>query len=364
MKIRYTLTALLATAASASAANILSPSDFIIAIGDVESASNYPGGEPPAALLDQNSGTKYLNFGKENSGFIVTPSGGSSVVQSAEFVSANDAAERDPLTYSLWGTNDTIASIDGGLGNGESWTPIVAGASTGLSTNRLTSGGFDNFTNAASYLSYRVSFDTLRDSGLADSIQLADMNHFGGASGTGGNVLVSGSSVIAFDFDTVATSGFPGAESPTQAIDGDISTKYLNFGGDNTGFIVTPGSGSSVVDGFTITTGNDAPGRDPVGYSLFGTTDAITSAENSDGSAENWILIQSGTLTPPSGRGEEYGDVIAGNSSAYTSYRFDVDSNGGDGLMQFAEFQLHCIPEPSTGVLALLGLMPLLRRKR
>jgi hypothetical protein len=76
-------------------------------------------------------------------------------------------------------------------------------------------------------------------------------------------------------------------------------------------------------------------------------------------------VIQSGTLDPPLGRGEEYGDAIVGNAMEYTSYRFDVDSNGGDNLMQFADIQFTgVIPEPSSGLLALLGLFPLMRRRR
>ena len=363
MKIPCTLTALLATAVSAQAANILSPSDSIIAIGEFGSLSNYPGGEPPSAVLDADPNTKYLNFSKENSGFIVTP--GPSTVESVVFTSANDADERDPTTFSIWGTNDAISSLDNSLGNSEAWTPILTSSATNIPTTRLTAGASSNLASGVSYSSYRVAFDTLRDSVAANSMQIGGVQFFNGANGTGTSILGAGNSIIGIDLDSTSTSGFPGAEAPGSAIDGVLGSKYLNFGGSNTGFIVTPAMGASVVDGFVITTGNDAPDRDPLEYALYGTNDSISSVENSDGSQENWVLIKGGILVPPAGRGEDYGDSISGNLAEYSSYRFDVVATNGGGLLQFDEIQFTGkIPEPSTGLLAILGLLPILRRRR
>ena len=364
-KTAYSLTALLAAAGSASAANILSPGDPIIAIGLVGSGSSYPGGEAPANVLDGNPSTKYLNFAEERSGFIVTP-GSPTIASSIVFTTANDAPERDPASFSIWGTNDAIRSVDNSLGNQENWTPILTNSALSLPTTRLTAGTPVDFTNSLAFSSYRVTFDTVRDAIAANSMQIGDVQLFTGAGGTGSTILSSGMSILAIDLDDgVATSGFPGAENPSLAIDGDPGTKYLNFGGDQTGFIVTPSVGASIVDGFTITTANDSPGRDPVGYTLFGTNDPITSAENSGGTNENWVVIQSGTLSPPSERFAEYGATIDGNNTFYTSYRFDVDSVGGEPLMQFAEIQFDGrIPEPSSAILALVGLLPVLRRRR
>ncbi len=361
----HSLTALLVAAGSASAANILSPGDPIIAIGLVGSGSNYPGGEAPSNVIDGDSSTKYLNFAEERSGFIVTP-GSPTIASSIVFTTANDAPERDPASFSIWGTNDTIRSGDNSLGNQESWTPILTNTALNLPTERFTAGAPVDFTNSLAFSSYRVTFDTVRDAIFANSMQIADVQLFTGLGGTGSTILSSGMSILAIDMDDgVVTSSFPGGENPSLAIDGDPGTKYLNFGGDQTGFIVTPSVGASIVDSFTITTANDAPGRDPVGYTLFGTNDPITSGENSGGTDENWVVIQSGTLTPPSERFTEYGATIDGNDTFYTSYRFDVDTVGGEPLMQFAEIQFEGrIPEPSSAVLALLGVLPLLRRRR
>jgi alpha-L-fucosidase 2 len=361
MKLKYSLTALLVSCGAAHGANLLTPGDAIIAIGAFGTESSYPGAEAPSAVIDGNTNTKYLNFGKTNSGFIVTP--GSSTAQSAVFRTANDAEGRDPKQVSIYGTNDPITSIDNGTGNNENWS-LISSFDANLPGARLTTSAPIDFTNGTSYSSYRVSFDTLKNNN--EVAQLDEFQLFSGAGGTGGSILGAADSIIAFDTDGAPSSSFPGGEAPGLAIDGNSGTKYLNFGGVNTGFIVTPSGGASVISAFTMTTGNDGPARDPNAYVIYGTNDAITSAENSEGNAENWVQIQSGTLNPPPGRGAAYDSEAVTNSTAFTSYRFDVVGNGGDNLMQFAEIQFDgtFIPEPSSAMLAMLGLLPVFRRRR
>ena len=47
----------------------------------------------------------------------------------------------------------------------------------------------------------------------------------------------------------------------------------------------------------------------------------------------SWVAIQSGMLTPPLDRGEEYGEAIVVDAMEYNFYRFDFNSNSGDNLM-------------------------------
>ena len=364
MKLKYSLTALLVSCGAAHGANLLTPGDAIIAIG-FGSESNYPGAESPDKLLDGQTNTKYLNFGKENAGFIVTPGSGSSVAQSAVFTTANDEEARDPSNVSIYGTNDPITSLNNGTGNNENWS-LISSFDANLPGARLTTSAPIDFTNGAAYSSYRVTFDNVKNAGGANSVQLDEFQLFSGLGGAGNSILGATDSIIAFDTDTNASSSFPGGEAPGFAIDGDSATKYLNFQGINTGFIVTPSGGASIISAFTMTTGNDAEPRDPNAYVIYGTNDAITSAENSGGDSENWVRIQGGTLNPPAGRGVAYDSEAIANTTAYTSYRFDVVGNGGDGLMQFAEIQFEgtFIPEPSSAMLAMLGLLPVFRRRR
>jgi hypothetical protein len=98
------LAAFLGLSITSSAVDLLSPTDFIIAVDANFGAPNssYPGGEFPAYAIDGTAGNKYLNFGGAGSGFIVTPSA-ASIVQSFQITTANDASGRNPSSWALWG---------------------------------------------------------------------------------------------------------------------------------------------------------------------------------------------------------------------------------------------------------------------
>ena len=70
---------------------------------------------------------------------------------------------------------------------------------------------------------------------------------------------------------------WPGGEAPQYVIDNDAGTKFLHFKGDNetSGFQVTASLGGMIVTGMTLTTGGDAPERDPVVFELSGSNDSI-----------------------------------------------------------------------------------------
>ena len=195
-------------------------------------------------------------------------------------------------------------------------------------------------------------------------MQIADVGFFSEANGGGTNILGSGvSTAIAFGA-IIPDSNYPGAEAPGNILDGDSNTKYLNFGGVNSGFIVTPAAGSSTVRGMEITTANDAPGRDPSSFRIYGTNDPISSADNSQGDAETWTLIDSGSLTLPEDRFTSSGIIGIDNDTAYDTYKVVFDGLDGDTLMQIGDFQFHDVPEPSSAILTLLGALGLLRRRR
>ena len=116
----------------AGSSAFLTSSDPIIGVDEIRAwnGSSIPGaGENAAKVLDQLSTTKYLNFGEEGSGAIITNSAGPIQVGTMRLTTANDDARRDPASYELWGTNDPIQSVNhsNGLG-GENWTLISSGA--------------------------------------------------------------------------------------------------------------------------------------------------------------------------------------------------------------------------------------------
>lgn len=372
---RFAMCALVAALpSSAFAAELLSPGDFIIAIDTTPAPftgqSDYPGGEPPSAAIDGNTATKYLNFGAENSGFIITPAFGSSIAQSLGLVTANDSPERDPLSYALFGTNDAINSTDNSFGNGENWTSIASGA-LAPPADRFTAYPIVDFANATAYTSYRLIFPTVSGP-LANSMQIAEVQLFNGASGGGSNIFALGGPILAIDTDGTPPPLSPPAEAAQFAIDGDTDTKFLNFGEDGAGLIVTPSSGPTTAVAMQLTTAGDAAdfsGRNPASYEIYGTNDAITSPADGDGSNENWVLIDAGDITLPAANFAE-GELIIfdDNTTAYTSYRiiFPTVADGDSAnSFQISEIQLFdVVPEPGSLALMGLGGLALLRRRR
>jgi hypothetical protein len=365
----------------AMADNILSPGDFILSIDNnrnLPGTFNTAGTETPAQGVDQNSATKYLNFGREMSGIIVQPAFGSAIVQSFRFTTANDGPERDPASYRLFGFNGAITSADNSSGLAEPWTLIQTGALS-LSTNRTEVQTPVDVTNSTAYTAYKLVFPTLRKANAAgapanpNSMQFADLQMFTAPAGGGSAILAAGDTVRGID---ETDSAFPVTERPLEAIDGDktAGSKYLNFGREGTGLIVTPSKGALVAKALRITTANDTESRDPSSYELYGTNSPILSFENSAGDLEPWTLISSGSLTLPSTRNTE-GDIVpfGGNTTAYSSYKIIFPENkgpdtgtGSANSIQFSEIELFDqVPEPSVAALGLGAAgIGLIRRRR
>ena len=309
--------------------NILSAGGVVLAI-DANSASSYPvPSERPANILDGLKGSKYLNFGAAHSGFIVTPTRGTSAVKSFKICTANDVvgyAERNPTSYEIYGTSQEIISKDNSSGTDESWT-LIASGELALPLTNLTWGPVVSITNSSSYTSYKVIFPTVRNlnaagtATVANSMQIAEVAMYESTDGSGSNVLASGGVVLAIDTDGVSQSAYVAASSPQQSLDGDATTDYANTGAINSGFIVTPWVGSTIVTSFKIVTGNGAQEGDPAAWAIYGTTDAITSADNSFGDKETWTLIASGAVALPTLREADGPIVSFANTTAYTSYR-------------------------------------------
>jgi hypothetical protein len=165
---------LLSTMTQAAPVDITQPGD---AIQGVPNDSDWPGNEAPPLAIDDNTATKYLHFKgfSQPTGFQVTPSKSQSIVTGMSFATANDAIERDPISFELYGSND---SIDG------PYTLIASGDIVDFSqatawprfTINETPISFDNDTP---YDHYQILFTAVRDPGAANSMQISEVELFG-----------------------------------------------------------------------------------------------------------------------------------------------------------------------------------------
>eukprot|EP01046_Picozoa_sp_COSAG06_P053626 COSAG06_NODE_9318_length_1930_cov_1.637357_1_plen_642_part_11 len=126
-----------------------------------------------------------------------------------------------------------------------------------------------------------------------------------------------------------SSTNFPPDEAPSHAIDGDPSTKYLNFDQGGSGLTITTSS-PGIVDQISLTSADDSPGRDPASFVLFGSSDGTTFEE-----------IASGIV--PTFQDRFQRQVLSfGNENTYQSYRltFPTLADPETDAMQIAEVEL------------------------
>lgn len=192
---------------------------------------------------------------------------------------------------------------------------------------------------------------------------------------------------------TANANSWPAAESPDKATDGITSSKYLNFGELNTGYIFTLSSGTVVANGLSLTTANDAPERDPLTVSIYGSNAPTAAANTTPGTTYNLSLFTPIVLNLATGLATDPGRTTAAplltftNTTAYSTYLVvfpTVRNAAAANSMQIAEARLtsggatgtpisnagtiaggQLIPEPSSLALlsASVGLLALRRRR-
>ena len=127
-------------------------------------SNNSPSNEGAANAFDNNPNTKYLNFDKQNAGVTVKLSQGR-VVKKFTITTANDAVERDPASYKLYGSND-----------GVNWVLLSEGPLS-LSNNRFTVSDEIAVANTNAYVYYFIKFPSIKnDSG--NSVQVSEVTYY------------------------------------------------------------------------------------------------------------------------------------------------------------------------------------------
>jgi hypothetical protein len=133
----------------------------------------WPGAETPDLAIDDDIGTKFLHFKGdiEPTGIQVEPASGASIVTGLTLTTANDSPARDPATFELSGSND---SIDG------PYTLIASGDVVDF-TQEAEWPRFNmnatliSFDNDVAYKYYQLMFPTVRDAAGDNSMQIAEV---------------------------------------------------------------------------------------------------------------------------------------------------------------------------------------------
>jgi|GEM_PF-251250 len=138
--------------------------------------------------------------------------------------------------------------------------------------------------------------------------------------------------------------GKEAGEGSLKLIDGSIDSKFLIFNIDRIGgpfYWQFDYIERQVINGYTIATGNDAPGRDPKDWDLMASNDG-----------ENWVTLHSvnGHTFPTTGGPKDDGRKATytftfDNSTPYHLYKLQVRAVGSGTLFQMAEFRMLQLPQ-------------------
>ncbi|PIQ19922.1 MAG: hypothetical protein COW65_17980 [Cytophagales bacterium CG18_big_fil_WC_8_21_14_2_50_42_9] len=120
-------------------------------------------------------------------------------------------------------------------------------------------------------------------------------------------------------------------ENKDKVVDNNLSTKFLlgSFATAKPLRIQWNANTAVVAKYYTLTSGGDAPNRDPKSWTLEGSTDGTA-----------WTLLDTRTDEAPFAERGQTNTYAFTNETAYKHYRLMIIENNGDGLFQLAEWRL------------------------
>ena len=164
--------------------DVTTPGDVV---QGVPNDGDWPGNEAPPLAIDNNVNAKYLHFKGDfdpgdppgGAGFQVTPSIGPSIVTGLTFTTANDAAERDPTAFALYGSNTTIDGPYTLIATASifDFAQVSAWPRFTKNTTPIT------FANNTAYYHYQLLFPAIRDERSSVAMQIGEVELLGSSAG-------------------------------------------------------------------------------------------------------------------------------------------------------------------------------------
>lgn len=230
------------------------------------------------------------------------------VVSSYALTSANDVPSRDPLGWTLFGSDD-----------GSNWTSLHTVSLSAPFEQRLMTKNY-SFSNSRAWRFYRFAF---RHDTTVSHFQLSEV-HLDG-------VVLDDSAT-----PTISSPSGHGGEdnySPNEdiscSVDGNPATKWC---------VGTPAAeivwqydnrAAVVVNAYSLTSANDVPERDPKGWTLLGSLDGV-----------NWATLDVRQPGPTFSARQQKLDFSFSNSTAYRYFRFKFQHDTAVWHFQIADVTL------------------------
>lgn len=118
-------------------------------------------------------------------------------------------------------------------------------------------------------------------------------------------------------------------EGSSKVIDGDRNSKFLTFDYHEGFWMQQDFEGQVSINAYTMTSGNDAPERDPYNWALAGSNDG-----------ENWEVVHAISEAEFGGR-NTVTIYQLDSDETYSSFRLSITDNAGETtLMQISEWRL------------------------
>jgi hypothetical protein len=267
------------------------------------------GAEGSLKIIDGDIYSKFLIFDYPTDFWMQQELPNEGIVNLYTLTSGNDAPSRDPKNWVLDGSNDEVTWVTLDTRVGESF-------SGRNETKEYT------FDSTKPYKYYRMYITANNGDGL---FQLSEWRLFETSLP---QIDLTGYLLSALTVSKDFPDGPNGAEGSLKLVDGDIYSKFLIFDYPTDFWMQQALLSEAFVNQYTLTSGNDAPSRDPKNWILAGSNDEAT-----------WVSLDTRNNESFAGRNETK-EYNFSSTTSYKYYRLYITANNGDGLFQLSEWRL------------------------